>query len=67
MILNIWLNGKRLSEEISADTLLIDFVREHGCKSVKRGSDTFKCGLCTVFVEDKAEFSCSMLAERADG
>ena len=67
MILNIWLNGKRLSEEISADTLLIDFVREHGCKSVKRGCDTSNCGLCTVFVEDKPVLSCSMLAARADG
>ena len=26
MILNVWLNGKKISEEISADTLLIDFV-----------------------------------------
>ena len=28
MILNVWLNGKKISEEISADTLLIDFVRD---------------------------------------
>lgn len=67
MILNLWLNGKRLSEEISADTLLIDFVRAHGCKSVKRGCDTSNCGLCTVFVEDKPVLSCSMLAARVDG
>ena len=67
MILNLWLNGKRLSEEISADTLLIDFVRAHDCKSVKRGCDTSNCGLCTVFVEDKPVLSCSMLAARVDG
>ena len=53
MILNVWLNGKKISEEISADTLLIDFVRKHGCSSVKRGCDTSNCGLCTLFVEDK--------------
>ena len=67
MILNVWLNGKKISEEISADTLLIDFVRKHGCSSVKRGCDTSNCGLCTLFVEDKPVLSCSMLAARVDG
>ena len=52
MILNVWLNGKKISEEIAADMLLIDFVRAHGCSSVKRGCDTSNCGLCTLFVED---------------
>ncbi len=66
MILNVWLNGKKISEEISADTLLIDFVRKHGCSSVKRGCDTSNCGLCTLFVEDKPVLSCSMLAARVD-
>ena len=67
MILNVWLNGKKISEEIAADTLLIDFVRAHGCSSVKRGCDTSNCGLCTLFVEDKPVLSCSMLAARVDG
>lgn len=67
MILNVWLNGKKISEEIVADTLLIDFVRAHGCSSVKRGCDTSNCGLCTLFVEDKPVLSCSMLAARVDG
>lgn len=67
MILNVWLNGKKISEEISSDTLLIDFVRKHGCSSVKRGCDTSNCGLCTLFVEDKPVLSCSMLAARVDG
>ena len=31
--------------------LLIDFVRAHGCKSVKRGCETSNCGLCTVFLD----------------
>lgn len=67
MILNVWLNGKKISEEIAADMLLIDFVRAHGCSSVKRGCDTSNCGLCTLFVEDKPVLSCSMLAARVDG
>ena len=55
MQITLTLNGIRVSEEIAPDMLLIDFVRAHGCKSVKRGCETSNCGLCTV------------LAARADG
>lgn len=61
------LNGKNVSEEIEADTLLIDLVRKMGCYSVKRGCETSNCGLCTVFLDEKPVLSCSVLAARADG
>ena len=67
MKINLTLNGKRIEEEIRADLLLIDFVREHGCFSVKRGCETSGCGLCTVFLDEKPVLSCSVLAARADG
>lgn len=67
MILNTWLNGVKTSAEIAADTLLIDFVRNEGCMSVKRGCDTSNCGLCTVFIDDVPVLSCSVLAARAEG
>lgn len=67
MILNVTLNGIKLKQEISADTLLIDFVRDNKCFSVKRGCGTSNCGLCTVFVDDKPVLSCSMLAARVEG
>ena len=67
MQITLTLNGVRVSEEITPDMLLIDFVRAHGCKSVKRGCETSNCGLCTVFLDDKPILSCSMLAARADG
>ena len=67
MNITITLNGKKISEEIDADKLLIDFVREHGCYSVKRGCETSNCGLCTVFLDEKPVLSCSVLAARADG
>ena len=47
--------------------LLIDFVRKHGCLSVKRGCDTSNCGLCTVFLDNKPVLSCSVLAVKANG
>lgn len=67
MIITVKLNGKTVKDEIEADMLLIDFVRKHGCLSVKRGCETSNCGLCTVFLENKPVLSCSVLAARANG
>ena len=67
MEIKIKLNGKNVTDTINADTLLIDFLRKHGCYSVKRGCETSNCGLCTVIMDDKPILSCSMLAARADG
>ena len=35
MQINLKLNGKLIKEEIADELLLIDFVRKHGCYSVK--------------------------------
>ena len=67
MNITMTLNGKKISADIDADMLLIDFVRDHGCYSVKRGCETSNCGLCTVFLDEKPVLSCSVLAARADG
>ncbi|MDD6319506.1 MAG: (2Fe-2S)-binding protein [Oscillospiraceae bacterium] len=67
MEIKIRLNGRPVSDRVEPDTLLIDFLRDHGCLSVKRGCETSNCGLCTVFMDDKPILSCSMLAARADG
>lgn len=67
MQVSIKLNGKIINDDIDADMLLIDFVRKHGCLSVKRGCDTSNCGLCTVFLDNKPVLSCSVLAVKANG
>ena len=67
MEIKITLNGKVVTDNIEADMLLIDFLRSHGCYSVKRGCETSNCGLCTVLLNDTPVLSCSMLAARADG
>ena len=67
MEIKIKLNGKSLTASVNADTVLLDFLRDHGCLSVKRGCDTSNCGLCTVLMDGKPILSCSTLAVRADG
>ena len=67
MDIKLKLNGKAISAQIDADTILLDFLREKGCYSVKRGCDTSNCGLCTVLMDGNPILSCSMLAARADG
>ena len=66
MLVDIELNGKSVKADITADMTLYEFVREHGCYSVKCGCETSNCGLCTVFLNDKPVLSCSVLAARAD-
>ena len=67
MEIKLKLNGKNIVASVEADTVLLDFLREKGCLSVKRGCDTSNCGLCTVLMDGKPILSCSTLAVRADG
>ena len=67
MTIRMILNGKKVEALIPDDMLLIDFLRDRGCYSVKRGCESSNCGLCTVFLDEKPVLSCSVLAARADG
>lgn len=67
MEIKIKLNGRSITAQVEADTILLDFLRDHGYFSVKRGCDTSNCGLCTVLMDGKPILSCSTLAVRADG
>ena len=67
MEITLKLNGRAITASVEADTVLLDFLREKGCLSVKRGCDTSNCGLCTVLLDGKPILSCSTLAVRAAG
>lgn len=67
MQITMMINGQRIIDDIKPDMLLLDFLRAHGCYSVKRGCETSNCGLCTVWLDGKPILSCSMLAVRCDG
>ena len=67
MEIKLKINGRAITASVDADTVLLDFLREKGCLSVKRGCDTSNCGLCTVLMDGKPILSCSTLAVRADG
>lgn len=67
MNIQVKINGKMVKSEVEADLLLIDYLRDNGCLSVKRGCETANCGLCTVLMNGKPVLSCSVLACRADG
>ena len=61
------LNGKKITDEIAVDMPLLEYLREKGCYSVKRGCETSNCGLCTVLMDGKPVLSCTTLAVRANG
>ena len=61
MLVKIKVNGKLIQDDVQPQTLLLDWLRDHGCYSVKRGCDTANCGLCTVLRDGTPILSCSTL------
>ena len=61
-------NGEVMSAEASADTLLVNFIRENlGITGTHVGCDTSQCGACVVMVNGDSVKSCTMLAVQAEG
>ena len=67
MDIKLNLNGNTIVDIIEPDLLLLDFLRKHGCSSVRCGCETSNCGICTVLMDGKPVLSCSILAARASG
>ena len=61
-------NGKSVSGEVEARTLLVEFLREHlRLTGTHVGCDTSQCGACVVHVDGDSVKSCTMLALQAEG
>ena len=61
-------NGKAVSADVEARTLLVQYLREHlGLTGTHIGCDTSQCGACVVHVDGKSAKSCTMLAVQAQG
>jgi len=66
--ISLTVNGKAVSAEIEARTLLVTLLRENlRLTGTHVGCDTSQCGACVVHVDGKAVKSCTMLALQADG
>jgi aerobic carbon-monoxide dehydrogenase small subunit len=61
-------NGKTVSGNVEARTLLVQFLRENlRLTGTHVGCDTSQCGACVVHVDGKAVKSCSTLALTCEG
>ena len=61
-------NGKPVSAEVEARTLLVTFIRENlRLTGTHVGCDTAQCGACTVHMNGRAIKSCSIVAMQAEG
>jgi carbon-monoxide dehydrogenase small subunit len=61
-------NGKRVSAQVEARTLLTQLLRDKlGLTGTHVGCDTSQCGACVVHVDGKAVKACTMLAVQASG
>ncbi len=61
-------NGKQVSAEVDANTLLVDFLRKNlSLTGTHVGCDTSQCGACVVHINGNSVKSCTTLALQADG
>ena len=61
-------NGKAVSAEVEARTLLVNLLREKlGLTGTHVGCDTSQCGACVVHIDGKSVKSCTTLALQAEG
>ncbi len=61
-------NGKPVSAEIEARTLLVAVIRDSlRLTGTHIGCDTGQCGACTVHLDGRAVKSCNILALQAEG
>jgi len=67
-VINITVNGKKISKEISDHTILADFLRDElTLTGTHIGCDTSQCGACVIHLNGKSVKSCTALAVDCNG
>ena len=68
LTISLTVNGKSVSGDVDARTLLVQFLREHlHLTGTHVGCDTSQCGACVVHVDGRSVKSCTLLAAQAEG
>lgn len=68
MQVSMTVNGREVSGDVEARTLLVHFIRENlHLTGTHVGCESGYCGACTVILDSKPVKSCSMLAVQAEG
>ena len=67
MVVKFNLNGLDVEYVIKPGEYLLDTLRSHDVKSVRKGCDGSACGVCTVLLDDKPVLSCSVLTAKVEG
>ena len=67
-VVNIKINGEKVSKEISDNTILVDFLRDElALTGTHVGCDTSQCGACTIHLNGNSVKSCTTLVADCDG
>ena len=68
MKIGVQINERELELEVSANTILIDLLREGlGLRGTVEGCGVGVCGSCTILVDGRPVSSCLVLAADVDG
>ena len=67
-VINLKVNGKKISKEVPDNTLLSDFLRENlALTGTHVGCDTSQCGACVIHLNGNSVKSCTTLAADCEG
>jgi len=67
-VINIKVNGKKISKDVPDNTLLSDFIRDRlALTGTHVGCDTSQCGACVVHLNRNSIKSCTILVADCDG
>jgi len=65
---SVKINGKKVTKEISDNTILSDFLRDNlSLTGTHVGCDTSQCGACVVHLDGNSVKSCTTLVADCDG